>query len=225
MAYAPFDSNQKLKESSKLDFTVNSTITAQKDLLWANAANKTNTDKPVTFIFKHALSRLGYTVKTSATAEGTSITLNQITLAGSNDGAKGAFYSAGIIDLSKTSSTDLWTNLNSDTKLKFDWVSSNKELSSNETKNDETEYLFVIPQDFSQKTTGADELYVIVDYTISYSDGTTMKTKVYQKLEKNFEQGKAYTLNLTLGLTPIEFDVTTVEGWTDTNQGEINSWN
>lgn len=187
LAYAPFDSNQKLKESSKLDFTVNSTITAQKDLLWANAANKTNTDKPVTFIFKHALSRLGYTVKTSATAEGTSITLNQITLAGSNDGAKGAFYSAGIIDLSKTSSTDLWTNLNSDTKLKFDWVSSNKELSSNETKNDETEYLFVIPQDFSQKTTGADELYVIVDYTISYSDGTTMKTKVYQKLEKNFE--------------------------------------
>lgn len=85
--------------------------------------------------------------------------------------------------------------------------------------------MFVIPQDFSQKTTSADELYVIVDYTISYSDGTTMKTKVYQKLEKNFEQGKAYTLNLTLGLTPIEFDVTTVEGWIDNNKVEINSWN
>lgn len=225
LAYAPFDSNQKLKESSKLDFTVNSTITAQKDLLWANAANKTNTDKPVTFIFNHALSRLGYTVKTSAAAEGTTITLNQITLAGSNDGAKGAFYSAGIIDLSKTSSTDLWTNLNSDTKLKFDWVSSNKELSSKETKNDETEYLFVIPQDFSQKTTSADALYVVVEYTINYSDQTTMKTKVYKQLDKEFEQGKAYTINLTLGLTPIEFDVTTVESWTDINQGEINSWN
>lgn len=224
LAYAPFDSNQKLKESSKLDFTVNSTITAQKDLLWANAANKTNTDKPVTFIFNHALSRLGYTVKTNAAAEGTTITLNQITLAGSNDGAKGAFYSADIIDLSKTSSTDLWTNLNSDTKLKFDWVSSNKELSSTETKNDETEYLFVIPQNFSQKTTSADALYVVVEYTISYSDQTTMKTKVYQKLEKNFEQGKAYTLNLTIGLTPIEFDAT-VDTWTDINQGEINSWN
>ena len=225
LAYAPFDSNQKLKENSKLDFTVNSTITAQKDLLWANAANKTNTDKPVTFIFNHALSRLGYTVKTNAAAEGTTITLNQITLAGSNDGAKGAFYSAGIIDLSKTSSTDLWTNLNSDTKLKFDWVSSNKELSSTETKNDETEYLFVIPQNFSQKTTSADALYVVVEYTISYSDQTTMKTKVYKQLDKEFEQGKAYTINLTIGLTPIEFDVTTVEGWTDINQVEINSWN
>ena len=104
LAYAPFDSNQKLKENSKLDFTVNSTITAQKDLLWANAANKTNTDKPVTFIFKHALSRLGYTVKTSAAAEGTTITLNQITLAGSDpksttETAK-AFYTEGAIDLS-----------------------------------------------------------------------------------------------------------------------------
>ena len=231
LAYAPYDSNQELKENSKLDFTVSSTIANQKDLLWANATNQTKTDKPVTFTFNHALAKIGYSVKikTSTAAEGTTITLNQITLAGSNDGANGAFYSAGTIDLSKdlskTSSTDLWTNLNSDTKLKFDWVSSDKELSSNETKNEETEYLFVIPQDFSQKTTSADVLYVVVEYTISYSDQTTMKTKVSSQLKLNFEQGKAYTLNLTLGLTPIEFDVTTVEGWTDTNQGDINSWN
>ena len=225
LAYAPFDSNQKLKESSKLDFTVNSTITAQNDLLWANAANKTKTDKPVTFTFNHALSRLGYTVKTSAAAQGTTITLNQITLAGSNDGAKGAFYSAGTIDLSKTSSTNLWTNLNSDTKLKFDWVSSDKELSSNETKNDETEYLFVIPQDFSQKTTSADALYVVVEYTISYSDKTTMKTKVYKQLDKEFEQGKAYTINLNIGLTPIEFNAE-VNDWAPKDGESIDaSWN
>ena len=75
--------------------------------------------------------------------------------------------------------------------------------------------------------TVADKFYVIVEYTIKDYNGVTtpMKNTVYQKLEKNFEQGKAYTLNLTLGLTPIEFDVTTVEVWTDTNQGEINSWN
>ena len=67
--------------------------------------------------------------------------------------------------------------------------------------------MFVIPQDFSQKTTSADALYVVVEYTISYSDQTTMKTKVYKQLDKEFEQGKAYTINLTIGLTPIEFDV------------------
>ena len=52
-----------------------------------------------------------------------------------------------------------------------------------------------------------------------------MTNKVSSQLKLNFEQGKAYTLNLTLGLTPIEFDVKTVEGWTDNNQVEINSWN
>ena len=226
LAYAPYDSNQKLKESSKLDFTVNSTITAQTDLLWANATKQTKTDQPVTFTFKHALSRLGYTVKTStAAAEGTTITLNKITLAGSDDGTKEAFYSAGTIDLSKTSSTDLWTNLNSETKLKFDWVPTNKTLSTTLTKNDDTEYLFVIPQDFSKKTTSADALYVVVDYTITYSDQTTMNTKVYKQLNQEFEQGKAYTINLTIGLTPIDFNVDVVTDW-DTANGDIPvTWN
>ena len=225
LAYAPYDSNQKLKESSKLDFTVNSTITAQTDLLWANATKQTKTDQPVTFTFKHALSRLGYTVKTStAAAEGTTITLNKITLAGSDDGTKNAFYSAGTIDLSKTSSTDLWTNLNSETKLKFDWVPTNKTLSTTLTKNDDTEYLFVIPQDFSQKTTSADALYVVVDYTITYSDQTTMNTKVYKQLNQEFEQGKAYTINLTIGLTPIEFDAY-VTPWADGDKIDDITWN
>ena len=227
LAYAPYDSNQKLKESSKLDFTVNSTITAQTDLLWANATKQTKTDQPVTFTFKHALSRLGYTVKTStAAAEGTTITLNKITLAGSDDGTKDAFYSAGTIDLSKTSSTGLWTNLNSDTKLKFNWVPTNKTLSTTVTKNSDTEYLFVIPQNFSKTT--SDKLYVVVDYIITYSDKTTMETKVYKQLEQDFEQGKAYTINLTIGLTPIDFNVDVVTDW-DTTNGEINigsdSWN
>ena len=48
--------------------------------------------------------------------------------------------------------------------------------------------------------TVADKLYVIVEYTIKDYNGVTtpMKNTVYQKLEKNFERGKAYTLNLTL---------------------------
>lgn len=146
-------------------------------------------------------------------------------MAGSDDGTKDAFYSAGTIDLSKTSSTDLWTNLNSETKLKFDWVPTNKTLSTTLTKNDDKEYLFVIPQDFSQKTTSADALYVVVDYTITYSDQTTMNTKVYKQLNQEFEQGKAYTINLTIGLTPIDFNVDVVTDW-DTANGDIPvTWN
>lgn len=229
LAYAPYVENQELKENSKLDFTVLSTITDQKDLLWANAANQTmasnsGTDKKVNFKFAHALSRLGYTVKTSLTGTSTTITLKKITLAGSADETKTAFYTKGTIDLSKTSSTGLWKTSDTDTKQNFYWVSSDKTLSDPETKNSDTDYLFVIPQDFSKTIENADALYVIVEYTINYEDGKAMTNKVSGKLTQNFEQGKAYSINLTLGLTPIKFDVTTVDNWAETEQKEP-SWN
>lgn len=159
--------------------------------------------------------------------------MNKITLAGSaTDPKVGAFHTTGTINLSKDltnteDQTALWTDCNGEQN--FTWSSGFPNVTSSSFSAG-SDYLFVIPQDFSKSTaeggTKADELYVIVDYTISYTNGATatMKNTVYQKLEKNFEQGKAYTLNLTIGLTPIEFDAT-VDTWTDINQGEINSWN
>ena len=49
-----------------------------------------------------------------------------------------------------------------------------------------------------------------------------MTNTVYKKLTTNFKQGKAYMLNLTLGL-PIEFDAD-VEEWKapDDGTGDIN---
>ena len=232
LAYAPYDSKydtKVTKDNQKLEFIVNPTIKDQIDLLWAKATNQTmannsGTNK-VNFKFAHALSRLGYTVKLNNDYSGATFTLTKITLAGSSDGTENAFYTTGTIDLSKTSSTGLWTTSSSDAKQNFDWFSGTQTLATTDYKNPDANYLFVIPQDFSATATG--KLYVIVEYTIKNYNGVTatMTNKVYKKLVKNFEQGQAYTINLTLGLTPIEFDVTTVEGWTHTNQGEINSWN
>ncbi len=39
-----------------------------------------------------------------------------------------------------------------------------------------------------------------------------MTSTVSSPIEKNFEQGKAYTINLTIGLSPIEFNA------------EVNEW-
>lgn len=239
LAYAPYVANIALT-GSKINFTVSETITNQTDLLWANAENMTKdnlTENKVKFQFAHALSRLGYTVKLNKAYTNATITLNKITLAGSNtEPTKNAFYKEGTIDLS----TGKWSTLSStdpndnDAKQNFVWFNnetSGKTLSDKDNdaiKNSDSEYLFVIPQDFSKIEPNSDQLYVIVEYTIQYSGGTakpTVSYKVYKKLDKNFEQSKAYTINLTLGLTPIEFDVTTVEGWIDNNQGEINSWN
>ena len=235
LAYAPYDKNTTLnttlegKMTSCINFTVENTVSKQKDLLWANAIGQTKqtisaTDNKVKFTFAHALSRLGYSVKLKDAYSDATITLKNITLAGSTDGTKPAFYKGGTIDLSHTSSstTSLW-NTSSSEKQIFTWFKGDQKLTADKTNN--TEYLFVIPQDFSQKTSGADELYVIVEYTIQTGTTATMTSKVYQKIEKNFEQGKAYTINLTIGLTPIDFDAT-VTPWTvdDNDNINIDSW-
>lgn len=218
-AYAPYDAGTKFTSTSIVDFTVKDKAADQKDLLWANATNKTN--GTVTFNFAHALSRLGYSVKLKdASYESVAtITLNKITLAGSTtEPTQNAFYIKGTIDLS----TGNWSTASSnDAKQNFEWfdnkTSGDKTLSNNEViKNPDNEYLFVIPQDFSTGNANADQLYVIVEYTVSYNGGVkaTVPYKVSQQLTNNFEKGKAYTINLTIGLTPIEFNAA-VTAWVD----------
>lgn len=261
LAYAPYnyaETNTTLTGTS-ISFEVYNKVASQKDLLWTNATSQDITKKKVNFQFHHALSRLGYTVNLTGdyTSSNVTFTLKKITLAGSADGTKDAFYKKGTIDLSKTATnenkedlsktnteTGLWKA--EDTKQNFEWFSAGAQPvnityvdPSDHTKkpvsNPDEEYLFVIPQDFSKdKTPGGpdvDELYVIVQYTINYTDGTTpsVTNTVYKRIKKNFLQGKAYNLNLTLGL-PIEFDVNVtggvdagVDGWGDEDGINIGS--
>ena len=240
LAYAPYVNGKTLKgNSSSIDFAVSETIANQTDLLWANAENKTKdnlTENKVKFQFAHALSRLGYSVKLKdASYESVAtITLNKITLAGSKDLAQNAFYKEGTIDLA----TGNWSTASSedpkynDAKQNFVWFNketSGEKLSYNKAfENSDNEYLFVIPQNFSKTEPNSDQLYVIVEYTIQYSGGTVqpkVSYKVCKQLTNNFEQSKAYKINLTIGLNPIEFnaDVTAWGNAIDSNY-DIDSW-
>lgn len=257
LAYAPYDKNTTLTDDSKINnFTVDKDIAKQKDLLWTNVmnhqitANITSAKEKVKFQFHHALSRLGYTVKLSGDYSSTDVTftLKKITLAGSSTNAeKGAFYTSGTIDLSKQNKKgDLWSNQAG--QQKFDWFSGEYKVTSstashpnkvdNGNRDQNEDYLFVIPQNFSDKIQDAsgqlkenpDKLYVIVEYDVTYNSGTktTITNKVYKQITQNFMQGTAYKLNLTLGL-PIEFDVDVtgvdagVDGWGTDNGINIGS--
>ena len=229
LAYAPYDSeydNKVTNDNQKLDFTVNSDIENQKDLLYANAVGQTkdkisNTGNKVKFTFNHALSKLGYKVKLSGDySSNATFTLKKITLAGSSDGATKAFYTKGKIDLSKTNTaSDLWSDYATD-RQNFDWFSGSFTVTGKVLKHpddnraENKDYLFVIPQKFK---TGTDKLYVIVTYTITYTNDPTnsITNTVYKQLSNDFEPGKAYMINLTLGL-PIEFDATVTEWGKDT---------
>lgn len=229
LAYAPYDSqydNIVTKDNQKLTFTVDSNIKNQKDLLYANAVGQTKDDisstgNKVKFQFAHALSKLGYKVKLSGDySSNATFNLTKITLAGSPDGATKAFYKSGKIDLSKTNAaSDLWSGYATD-KQNFDWFSGSSTVTGTDLKHpddnrvENEDYLFVIPQKFK---TGTDKLYVIVTYTITYKNDTQnpITNTVYKQLSNNFEPGKAYMINLTLGL-PIEFDATVTDWERDT---------
>lgn len=218
LAYAPYDSkydNTVTKDNQKLEFEVISDIEHQKDLLYANAVGQTldkisSTGNKVKFTFNHALSKLGYKVKLSGDyTSNATFTLKNIKLAGSPNGATEAFYTSGKIDLSKTTASDLWSDY-ATARQNFDWFSGTYTVTGTDLKHpddnraEDKDYLFVIPQKFK---TGTDKLYVIVTYTITYNNDTEnpITNTVYKQLSNDFEPGKAYMINLTLGL-PIEFD-------------------
>lgn len=242
LAYAPYNAG-KVQDPYSLEFNVSEKITEQKDLLYTNkTVGQTMTNnsgtKKVTFKFDHALSRLGYSVKLNGTCSSdATITLKKITLAGSAPATTGstteptgAFHKTGTINLS----TGNWGSLSG--KQYFNWYSAetkgsqsitftyeNSKSTSKTYTNKDDEYLFVIPQDFSKTEVGADELYVIVEYTMQYTGVTDPGTnkpaiitnKVYKKLSHNFEQGKAYTIKLTIG-RPIDFDIDAeITPWVD----------
>lgn len=224
-AYAPYVQGKQLNNTS-MEFDVAHDVADQKDLLWAKANVQintpiTSTNNKVNFQFAHALSRLGYTIKLHEQYPSAKFTLNKITLAGSPDATTNAFYTKGTIDLSTVkdpasgATTGLWDTSSSD-KQNFDWFSGTYENLSTTASNPDKDnnYLFVIPQVFKEKTTenpNVDELYVIVNYTITYSDNKKQTNTVYKQIKKDFQRGKAYMLNLTIGL-PIEFDVDLTEG-------------
>lgn len=228
-AYAPYDSKYAdivMKDNQKLTFIVDSNIKNQKDLLYANAVGQTkgsisSTGNKVKFQFAHALSKLGYKVKLSGDySSNATFNLTKITLAGSPDGATKAFYTSGKIDLSKTNTaSDLWSEYAAD-RQNFDWFSGSSTVTGTDLKHpddnrvENEDYLFVIPQKFK---TGTDKLYVIVTYTITYKNDTQnpITNTVYKQLSNDFEPGKAYMINLTLGL-PIEFDATVTDWEPDT---------
>lgn len=230
LAYAPYnyDGTNTTLTGTSISFKVDNKVGNQKDLLWANAKDQTkekisSTGNKVKFQFAHALSRLGYTVKLyEDDPSDATFTLKKITLAGTADGNTGTFYTEGTIDLSKTTSTGLW---NASGKQKFDWdySDSNKQLTKTGIKNGDSEYLFVIPQDFS---IAENTLYVIVEYDIKYKNiEAPITNKVYKQLTNiKFEQGKAYTINLTIGL-PIEFDADVTDWKTTTDDNKKNDIN
>ena len=224
-AYAPWQDgtgNIKLNTSkAALDFTVQNDVTQQTDLTWNSTDHMNETKKAtnanISFVFKHALARIDFTLQAAADqvdaggeiADGTTITLDKIVLGTTTNG----FYTGGTLDLTKENATwfgSTLTGRQAFTLLPGNFIPDSNILSETNAKADlidEDDYIMIIPQN---KT----DLEVYVEYTVTTtdsdtSDGVNDSFTITNKITKTIDEidfvaGKAYTLNLVLGMSTVD---------------------
>lgn len=219
-AYGPYDDPEGTSNAiyitttatkkPKLTYTVSENISEHMDVLFAPAQeNKTKETGTVQFAFKHALSRIQFSIKTSADYSGNAtLTLNSVTLTGPF--VKTAWFSLGKSELVWEDRTQIETyNFTIDESLKGN---TDKEITIDEriveaTKNS-PEYIMIIPQEIAAGT----ELKITVNYTVSYTGGATITNVVTKNINPSssfiFAAGKAYKFAISVGLNEVKFDAT-----------------
>lgn len=223
-AYAPYQGTgitnlptTGTKSDPTITFAVQDEVENQIDLLYAEPVkdeyyNKNSNGGTVSFNFKHALSRIGFKVKTSGTHY--RVNIEKITISGN-------FYNGGVFNLNSKVFTTKTPDTPTNKEYEFNFTTANEISTTDGSIITATEqYAMIIPTDLS--TNGVN---VTVNYTYEYQ-ATTGIWSTPEDMEQtgtagvNFEQGKAYTLVLTLDpLIPIKFDVTAVTGWDESEAG------
>lgn len=234
MAYSPYSANSNstvtpsAKDATghaKLTFTVKDAVGEQVDLLAAKLENqrKQSTTGKLDFNFQHVLSRVGFTVATvvddtgttpSALHANTKIQVKKVELLGNfdKDATFNLYSQAWDLGTTTSASSYVWDQV--------DLVGGNVvELNSGETGpikvNDDAKYAMLLPQTISDLTIKVTYDVITTDANLN-SGNSTIENVVTSKAISSFdfEQGKAYTFNLLLGMTSVKVGAS-VSVWDD----------
>lgn len=202
---------------------------------------KPKTGQNVSFNFKHALSRLGLTVQGAfdqkapgGTLKDAKITVAKVEITGENFAAKGVLNlnntEAGVpkwetVDGASTLSLTLdGDNLNDKIKDAGDGKKAAEQpdgvtATSQSLLKDNTYFMFIPGTATADKPLKVKITYYTTTDDPNLSGGYTRVENVITKSISatdglKFEAGKAYTLNLVLGMTSVKVTAT-VAGWTD----------
>lgn len=214
-----------------IQYTMPTDLSKGIDLQWASAIDQTRggiTDK-ITFNFKHALSKITFNVQawvdeltdnpdcnpngTNTLAENTTIVVKNVRLVG-------MFAKAGILSLAD----GIWYKNETSqefvlpiSNIKLDNTNSNKEQSL--FSNNES--LLMIPGTFQIQVE-----YDVVTVDPKLPNGKSVVTNVITSDDQyTANAGYSYGFHLNLGMVSTKFDVTTVEGWTNDGNKEVDTPN
>lgn len=228
------------KADPTINFTVNNTVTSQSDLMWGvNGGTRLpflNSTKPgvvtdkVKFDFKHALSRIGFSVVLggdilSDQSAKTAVVLNSVEIGGAVSGGalSGLFYTTGKLNLRNTvANTAVWSDpsgVQSFALAVGDFIPTDGTPLSSETDS----YIMIIPQNI----TGSGDCKIRVNYTVTTTDAaldggisSITNESVVDVPATNFQSGKAYNFKITIGMTSVKVEAADPEPW-DTSAGDI----
>lgn len=234
-AYGPYDDPEGASNAisittaatkkPKLTYTVSTDISEHMDVLFAPAQEnitKEIEDGTVTFEFQHALSRIHFSIKTSADYSGkATLTLNSVTLTGPF--VQSAWFSLGESELEWEDRTQIVTynfTIDESSKGDTDKKITNAKRTVEATKNS-PEYIMIIPQEIA----AGNELKITVNYTVSYTEGATITNEVTKNINPTsrfeFVAGKAYEFAISVGLNEVKFSAE-VSGWGDPTETTVN---
>lgn len=216
-AYGPYDNSDNaididfdaVNKKPVLTYTVDNDITQHMDVLFAPAQeDKTKTDDPINFVFAHALSRIEFAVKTAANYSNATINLTSVSLSGNIYPSGTLALGGSTVDWNETAATSKTFSIN-DTRV----ITSDPRTV--ETTEGNTDYIMIIPQDFT-----SNNLTLSVTYTVQYTDSSQTITNTVTKNDVaiNFEQGKAYKIIIKVGMDAVDFSAT-VTAWDKNHTG------
>ena len=196
---------------------------------------KTTLDQKVEFKFNHVLTRIQFTLQAAADQvepggtinEGTTITLNSVTIGGTKEG-QGGFYDNGFYSIFDNT----WTNCTGNQAFTLDaddFIEDSNILTSEDGGNDKREivadgsYIMVIPQ-------FVEGFPVTVNYTVHTADNNANAEDDSSTITNNittivkglhFEANRVFRFNLVLGMSTVELSAT-VGTWDDGNNHQVD---
>ena len=234
-----FTVNQTVKE--QIDLTWNGSATKTTDM-----TKQTTTDK-VKFEFKHALSKVGFkvqaatdeiTVGSNVLDKNTVINVKRVILsatpveytAPSTYTTSSVFTKTATLNLNNFN-TDVasWSDRKGDqyytlTEENFK-VKQLTNINSNldNQLNADDSYLFILPQNLSSTGFNVFVEYEVVttDPADGNPDSNTITNRINNTAKINFESGKAYTLNLVLGMTSVKLNVD-IKDWQEQTETKVD---
>lgn len=189
------------KYPTLVDYEIAATAADQEDLLVATASNKSKVDVEVDLTFSHVLTQINFSIKAKV-ADGLTYTVSKIEIGGVNN--KGTYQ---YVDNS-------WVSLIGDATYEYP-LAADKAVVGTEAKAIGSESLMLLPQTSTTRK-------ILVSYSVTdkngdevYATGATPKEVDLGSAKWDVSKRIRYTLSLTNDATPIGWDVTDVNGWTD----------